>query len=172
MRALLIALCTFAVTARSSALLAADPAATETLAKAGVFRHATVEQAWQTASAAHRPLVVMFTADGCPHCDRMLAETYANPAVRKLLAARSETALAHDSKYRALAGRLGVRAYPTTIVVSGEGKIVDAVEGFVEPAAFVARVSPWITPQAAAASPPQDGWTAASASNATGAAAR
>lgn len=128
---------------------AADRATVLALAEHGVFRHASVEQAWRTAAAAKRPLVVMFTSANCPHCDRMLAETYGNPAIQRLLTENAETVLADDAAYHKLAAKLGIRAYPTTIVVSGEGKIVDAVEGYVDAAKFAQRILPWLAPQTA-----------------------
>ena len=117
---------------------------------ASAFRHATVEAAWKTASAAKRPLVVMFTSDNCPHCERMLADVYAHPSIQRFLLTNSESVLADRAANRQLVAKLGIRAFPTTLVVSGEGKIVDAVEGYLEPAAFAQRLSPWLIPRPAA----------------------
>jgi thioredoxin-related protein len=131
-----------------------DAASAATAAKPrSAFRHATVEQAWKTSAAAKRPMVLMFTADGCQHCDRMLAETFAHPAIQRMLLEYSETALAHDAQYHALVKRLGIRAFPTTLIVSGQGQIVDAIEGYLPPQEFAARVSPSIMPRTAVAAP-------------------
>ena len=131
-----------------------SPASTpEALTPAVLFRHATIEQAWQTARTQQRPLVVMFTSDRCPHCERMLAETYAHPEIGKFLADHAETALAHAADNRELAARLGIRGYPTTVVVSAEGQIVDAVEGFVDAPTFGRRISRWMGPEAQASVP-------------------
>lgn len=127
-----------------------SPASTPTAsAPATLFSHATVEAAWKKAAKEHRPLVIMFTSDHCPHCERMLAETYAHPATRKLLAEHSETALAHAKDYQELIKKLGIRGFPTTLVVGADGQIVDAVEGFVEPREFISRVAKWVGPRAA-----------------------
>ena len=93
-------------------------------------------------------MVVMFTADRCPHCERMLAETYADPAIGRLLVEHAETALAHAADYAELAQKLGVRGYPTTVIVAADGRIVDAVEGYVDAPTFAARLMPWIGPAA------------------------
>jgi len=119
------------------------------LAPPRVFPHRTVEQAWKTAAAKKRPLVVMFTAAHCTYCEKMLADTYAQPSVERLLADHAETALASAEDYPKLVERLGVRAYPTILVVSGEGKIVDAVEGYMDPVAFVRRIGPHLLLDAA-----------------------
>jgi thioredoxin-related protein len=118
-----------------------------------LFRHETVAQAWETARAERRPLVVMFTSDHCPHCERMLAETYAHPEIGAFLVAHAETALAHAKDNRELAARLGIRGYPTTIVVSAEGQIVDAVVGYVDAAEFGVRISRWMGPGAQVSAP-------------------
>ncbi|NOY41929.1 MAG: thioredoxin family protein [Planctomycetes bacterium] len=107
-----------------------------------LFNHARVEQAWEAAIAAKKPLLVMFTSDNCVYCRKMLAETYGNPAVRKMLAGRTESVLAHANEYGELAKRMGIRGFPTTLVVSHQGEVLDLMEGFVEPRAFVQRVGP------------------------------
>jgi thioredoxin-related protein len=136
----------------TTAACTAQPPASTPLAPtpAVLFRHESVAKAWETARDQRRPLVVMFTSDRCPHCERMLAETYAHPEIGAFLAAHAETALAHAKDNRELAARLGIRGYPTTIVVSPEGQIVDAVEGFVDAAEFGKRISRWMGPQAQA----------------------
>jgi hypothetical protein len=79
----------------------------------------------------------------------MLAKTYADPEIRGLLSAHAETVLAHSKDYAALIRKLGVRGYPTTLIVAANGQIADAVEGFVEPPAFAVRLAKWIGPGAA-----------------------
>lgn len=149
----LLALCVVLAGSVAGRCSATDPAVIAALAKSGVFRHASVEKAWQTASASKRPLIVVFVCDGCPHCDQMLAETYAQSSVQRLLARYAETALAHDDSYHALISKLGIRAFPTTLIVSGEGKIVDAIEGYIDAPAFAQRVGPWIAPKPASWDP-------------------
>jgi thioredoxin-related protein len=116
-----------------------------------LFQHQTVELAWRTAAQRKRPLVIMFKSDRCPHCDRMLAETYAHPQIRQYLYDNAETALAHSRDYADLVKRLGIRGYPTTLVISAEGQIVDSVEGFLEPAEFARRIARSIGPRTASA---------------------
>jgi thioredoxin-related protein len=129
-----------------------SPASTPTAsAPATLFTHRTVESAWKKAERQRRPLVIMFTSDHCPHCERMLAKTYADPEIRRLLSTHAETVLAHSKDYAELIRKLGVRGYPTTLIVAADGNIADAVEGFVEPPAFAVRLAKWVGPGAAAA---------------------
>jgi len=139
--ALLVTTAACTVESPASTPLATTPAV--------LFQHETVELAWRAAAERKRPLVIMFKSDRCPHCDRMLAETYAHPQISQFLAAHAETALAHSTDYADLIKRLGIRGYPTTLVISAEGQIVDSMEGFLEPAEFAKRITRWIGPQAA-----------------------
>lgn len=113
----------------------------------GLFRHATVELAWKSAKIRNRPLIVMFTSDSCRYCTKMMTDTYGHPAIERMLATHSETVLAHATTNQALAKQLGIRAYPTSLVVSPQGKIVASIEGYVEPQAFAQRVAPLLAPQ-------------------------
>ncbi|MEM9656840.1 MAG: thioredoxin family protein, partial [Planctomycetota bacterium] len=112
------------------------------LPRTAIFHHATVQAAWQSAIARQRPLVVMFTSDHCRYCDKMLAETYGHPAIERMLATNCETVVADARIDRDLTQRMGIRAFPTSLVVSPQGKVVASVEGFVEPQEFANRVAP------------------------------
>lgn len=107
-----------------------------------LFVETSVEQAWKSAVAAKKPLLVMFTSDHCQFCDKMLQETYGHPAIERMLAGSTQTVLAHSRDYKALAQKLGVRGYPCTILVAPDGQVLDFMEGYVEPRAFADRVYP------------------------------
>ena len=47
---------------------------------------------------------------------------------------------AHD--YPGVVERLGIRGYPTTLLVSPEGNVMDAIEGFATVKAFTGRIGP------------------------------
>jgi thioredoxin-related protein len=127
-----------------------SPASTPSAAPPAVlFQHETVELAWEKASETKRPLVVMFTTDQCPHCERILSETYGDAAVRRWLGEHAETVLAHARDYTELTKKLGIRGYPTTLIVSRDGQIADAIEGFVDAPTFARRAGRWIGPGSA-----------------------
>lgn len=139
---MLVATAACTVESPASTPLASTPAT--------LFHHPTVEVAWKAAVARKRPLVVMFTSDHCPHCERMLKATYADPAIRQLLVDHAETVLAHAADNRELVQKLGVRGFPTSVIVSAEGQIVDVVEGYVDAPTFALRVGRWMGPNATA----------------------
>jgi thioredoxin-related protein len=96
----------------------------------------------------------MFTSDGCMYCEKMLNETYRNPAIERMLTQSTETVLAHSRDYKALAKKLGVRGYPCTLLVSPEGQVLDFMEGYVDAKAFADRVYPLIYKRTARAEDP------------------
>ena len=59
-----------------------------------------------------------------------------------MLGQSTETVLAHSRDYRELVQKLGVRGYPSTLLVSPQGEVLDFMEGYVEARAFADRVYP------------------------------
>ena len=107
-----------------------------------LFAHPSIEQAWQTAVAEKRPLLVMFTSEQCVHCRKMLSKTYGHPIVHQMLASETETVLARAEDYRVLIKRLGIRGYPSTLLISPQGQVLDLMEGYLDAQKFAKRVSP------------------------------
>ena len=116
--------------------------------KPKLFSQTSIEKGWQTATQRQQPMPVMFTPDNCRFCKKMLAETYGHPAIEQLLATRTQTVLAHADDYEALVKKLGIRGYPSSVLVSPNGDVLDFMEGFVTPQDFVKRVTPLLRPQA------------------------
>jgi len=119
-----------------------------TAGQSAIFNQSSVEQAWATAVAEKKILLVMFTSDHCHFCTKMLDETYSHPAIQRMLAKDTETVLAKAEDYRALIKRMGIRGYPTTLLISPQGEVLDLLEGFVEVKAFAKRVQPHLAKQA------------------------
>lgn len=107
-----------------------------------LFTHTTLDQAWKTAVARQRPMLVLFSTESCHYCTKMLAETYSHPRVQQMLRGHVETVKVDAREYPALVERLGIRGYPTTLLVSPKGNVLDAIEGFAPAATFMERVGP------------------------------
>ena len=118
---------------------------------------ATLDRAWQSTVENQRPLLVMFTSDNCAYCVKMVRETYRHPSIERLLTGRTEGVLAHASDNQALVSRLGIRGYPTSMLVSPRGEVLMVVEGFLDAEAFALRVGPLLNPQARATVPANSG---------------
>ncbi len=108
----------------------------------GVFDHKTVEDAWKIAIEHKKPLLVMFTSNNCTFCRKMIADTYGNQSVKDLLRGRTESVMAHSDDYASLIKKLGIRGYPSSLLISPEGEVLDFMEGYVDPQAFSKRVGP------------------------------
>lgn len=108
----------------------------------GVFDHKTVEEAWKVALEKKKPLLVLFTSNNCTFCRKMIADTYSNQSVQDMLRGRTETVMAHSDHYAALIKKLGIRGYPSSLLISPEGEVLDFMEGYVDPQAFAKRVGP------------------------------
>jgi thioredoxin-related protein len=108
----------------------------------GVFDHKTVEEAWKVAIEKKKPLLVMFTSNNCTFCKKMISDTYSNQHVKELLRGRTESVMAHSDNYASLIKKLGIRGYPSSLLISPEGEVLDFMEGYVDPQAFAKRVGP------------------------------
>ncbi len=107
-----------------------------------LFAETDLKQAWQAATQAGQPLLVMFTSHRCRYCQKMLSETYGHPSIQQLLAGRAITVLAHSQDYRDLTRKLGVRGYPTSLLISPQGEVLELMPGYIEPHAFAQRIGP------------------------------
>jgi thioredoxin-related protein len=114
----------------------------EHTAPAGVFDHKTVEEAWKVAIEKKKPLLVMFTSNNCTFCRKMIADTYSNQNVKDLLRGRTESVMAHSDHYASLIKKLGIRGYPSSLLISPEGEVLDFMEGYVDAPEFAKRVGP------------------------------
>ena len=91
------------------------------------------------AKATHRPMIVDFWAEWCAACLRLKHETLEHPDVAKALSA-VEMIYVDLDKYPALGETYGVAAIPDVFFVDKSGTIVDRLQNFEPPEAFVARV--------------------------------
>ena len=123
-----------------------------------LFSETNIEKGWQRAAQLQQPMLVMFTSDHCMYCKKMLSETYGHPAIQRMLAGNTQTVLAHADDYRGLIKKLGIRGYPSSVLISPQGDVLDFMQGFVPPKDFAQRISPLLkahTAQARAANVPQ-----------------
>lgn len=117
-----------------------------------LFAHTTLDRAWKTAVEHQRPMLVLFSTEGCHYCTKMLAETYSHAKVQQLLRGHVEMVKVNAQEYPALIERLDIRGYPTTLLVSPRGNVLDAVEGFAPAATFADRIGPLLKAEAQATS--------------------
>jgi thioredoxin-like negative regulator of GroEL len=93
----------------------------------------------ERAKAAQRPIIIDFWAEWCVACLRLKRETLEHPEAAEVLGA-IELIYVDLDKYPALGEAYGVVAIPDVFVIASTGRIVDRMQKFVPPKAFVTRV--------------------------------
>lgn len=115
--------------------------------KYGVFRFSSYPTAWTAAQSTNRPILVYVTSPSCPHCTRMIGETYQQATVSRFVADSFETVFVDRMEQPTLVAKLHVRMYPTTIVVAPNNKVIDVIEGYVDSATFSRRLQTTLASQ-------------------------
>ena len=93
----------------------------------------------ERARAARRPIIIDFWAEWCAACLRFKRETLDHPETAGVLSA-IELIYVDLDKYPTLGEVYGVVAIPDVFLIDSSGRIVDRMQKFVPPKAFVARV--------------------------------
>jgi thiol-disulfide isomerase/thioredoxin len=103
------------------------------------------------ATAAGKPLVLDFGTEGCIWCRRLDATTFRDPTVVQLLNDRFIPVKVDAEREERLTQAAGVQSFPTIVVVSPDGKVVNRHEGYADAAKMSAllRQSMSAVPKAA-----------------------
>lgn len=108
--------------------------------EARLFRFRTYPAAWTAAQKSNRPILVFVTMPQCPHCVKMIEQNFETPEVSKLVASSFETVYVGRFTHAELIEKLQVKWYPTTVLVGPNNKVLDVIEGYVEPKIFQQRL--------------------------------
>ena len=129
-----------AVPAKEAPRTASLTTAAKPLLRHGVFRFTSYPEAWTAAQDSNRPILVYATAPNCPHCMRMIGETYAAPQVKRLATGSFETVYVDRAEQPELAAKLKIRYFPTTIIVAPNNQVLDVIEVYVDAATLNQRL--------------------------------
>ncbi len=118
----------------ATALIVSPPAAmaAKPVLRYGVFAHCSYPSAWTAAQKSNRPILVYACSPSCPHCVRMVGETYQAPAIKRMVNESFARTYVDSSDQPALVAKLHIRMYPTTILVSPNNVVLDVIEGYVD----------------------------------------
>lgn len=96
-------------------------------------------EAWHQAQANRRPLLLYVSMPGCTYCRKMERDTLSHPAIAQQIG-DSFVAARFDGRANAnFARRLGVTAFPTTVIIAPENRMLDSIRGYASPEQLQAR---------------------------------
>ncbi len=121
-------------------VLMASPAASQEPEDSPIAWVADYDTARELSRQQQKPVFLFLTSDGCRFCKKMQSEALTDPSViRQAQAAFVPTKLRIDPD-SPLAKALKVRIFPTTVIISPDGKIVDYARGYLPTNDLVGRM--------------------------------
>lgn len=97
------------------------------------FSKTTLEKAKKESSKSGKLIFIDAYTDWCGPCKRMAATTFQDPEVGKFFNKNfinMKVEMEKDADGSEIAKRYRVRAYPTLLIIDGDGKLVKSVIGF------------------------------------------
>ena len=102
--------------------------------------HTNFDQALAEARQLNRPLFVHFYSEWCPPCRRMDRDVLRQPDVKTRLSRRFVVVRIDADIHPELVSRFDVRGLPSDVVITPDGHVLDAAEGYRERPAFLAAL--------------------------------
>jgi thioredoxin-related protein len=123
------------VTILAALAIAAVPAGVRAQGPEVQFR-ADYNEARQEAEKRGLPLALYLTTDNCMWCQRLVADTFSDPSVIKMMNEKFVALKVHAAREPYLVEALKVKVYPTVILAGPDGKIMATITGYKEAAQF------------------------------------
>lgn len=105
----------------------------------------TLEQANQLSAEQGKPVLVLATADWCGPCQALKRGALVDPGVVELISQRTIPVYLEESESIDDIRSLGVRAYPTTLIVD-QGEVIARIEGGASADRFVEMLRSQLPP--------------------------
>lgn len=99
-----------------------------------------VDEAWAMTQSEDRPLLLFITQDRCKYCTKMKQGTYQDGKTVTLINDHFVAVEISGTQAARLVKKLGIRAFPTTVVITPDAKVADQVKGYLPPAKFNKRL--------------------------------
>jgi len=115
---------------------------TPTAADTKAFEYTDADQAWTAVQQSQRPLLLFVSTNNCYFCNKMEVETYVHPQILASIRELFVTAKIKKEQNPELVEHLGVRAFPTTLLIAPNGDLITRIEGFADPKKFVLKIRP------------------------------
>ena len=107
-----------------------------------IFTYSDVDRAWTAVQQSQRPLLLFVSTNHCFFCNKMESETYVHPQILASIQELFVTAKIKKEQNPELVVQLGIRAFPTTLLIAPNGNLVARIEGFADPKKFVLTIRP------------------------------
>jgi thiol:disulfide interchange protein DsbD len=108
----------------------------EPVVEAGIQWQTDIEGAFKTARDGGKPVLIDFRADWCDLCEEMEKEAFPRPdvidAASRFVPLRVDVTNLEEEE-KALVGKYDLVGYPTLVVATGDGELVDSVYGYEGP---------------------------------------
>lgn len=91
------------------------------------------QRAMALARHSRLPILAFVTSEGCGYCRKMESTVWSHPQIISQVEAGFVPLKLVASQHRQLIASLGIRAYPTTILFTPEGKVIHRAQGYMPP---------------------------------------
>ncbi len=108
-------------------------------------------EALEAARLSGKPILAYITSDHCGYCKKMEKETWNEPAIGRLVERGFVPLKLHASQHPEEVAALKVRAFPTTVLITPQGKAFAGKPGFMEPLELTRLLKPALQPREVAA---------------------
>ena len=88
-------------------------------------------EAWRSAQADQRPMLLYISSDNCVYCRKMVHDTLTEKAIAQQIQQQFVPVNLAAKDNRILVRKLRVKSYPTTVIISPRSVVLDYIPGFV-----------------------------------------
>ncbi|MCA9216279.1 MAG: thioredoxin family protein [Planctomycetales bacterium] len=124
------------------------------LQRNGIQWQTDIDQATALAQQQNKPLLMKVSTDWCGYCKKMQRETFSDATIIRHINENFVPVYVDGDKHKTLVRQLGVRSFPTTLVVTPQRKVLANITGFrsaQQLSGDLAKVTPRQTQPSAAA---------------------
>jgi thiol:disulfide interchange protein len=116
-------------------------------AKATTEMNSPLAWAMERAKEENKPMMIDFYTTWCGPCKMLDRNTFSDPRVREWMTENVIFTKVDGDKHRGLIRKYGVRAYPTVVFISPEGRELGRLRGYRPPSKFLPAAQRFATPR-------------------------
>ena len=106
---------------------------------ANITWHSQYAHAYSEMKTQNRPMLVFIKSDACMFCKKM-DRSYQDPTVAEEVVKSFVPAVVNSSTNPELARQFRAKVFPTTVIVSSDGRVVDTIPGYLTAAKLQTRL--------------------------------